>query len=60
MPTLVDDETGGDAGRDNLSDDMSDTGWDTDLEIEGVCDPRSTLILLLLCYCDGMVSRGER
>lgn len=24
------------AGVDNLSDDMSDTGWDTDLEVEGV------------------------
>lgn len=25
-----------DTGGDNLSDQMSDTGWDTDLEIEGI------------------------
>ena len=25
-----------DTGDDNLSDELSDTGWDTDLEIEGV------------------------
>lgn len=24
-------------GADNLSDELSDTGWDSDLELEGVC-----------------------
>lgn len=33
MGTLMEEET----GADNLSDEMSDTGWDTDLELEGVC-----------------------
>lgn len=32
MGTLVEEET----GADNLSDDMSNSGWESDLEIEGV------------------------
>ena len=48
VPTLMDDDETAVDGRDNLSDDMSDTGWDTDLEIEGVCVRPDLLLTLLI------------